>query len=537
VLTSGGNLEGYDPMMRRLANISGITFAAFLAWKVSLLGFASQPIPFNDSFFYDGPVVNYLLHGRYCNPSLSLALPISGDEVFCAYPPFYQVVLLGWMQVWGTSVLVAMWLHVVLLAIYGLTVLAVLRRLQTPAPQVNLAGLFLFSIAFHDRPDTLAHVVGVLAVCAWVYHRVWGAATLLLLTFCTSLQIGGVYSLWIGSLLLLETRLGQVKFPWATVVAFTLAFGGLVALVKFGFPRLWVGFFEHVQITPSVTGWRIPQLDELLRALRTAPGLLLVSGGLVWQAWRGGLLPALDRSRSLVVALTGAVAGCALLVVSLVYLTPNTITAANYLQPIVVASFLTVDCRRTGREPRGRFREVAAGSPARPHLAFGQLMLFLLAALLVSIRAVGVTVWAFAGVSDMSRAAAIKLVEREIATVPAGNAVAVSSPYLYDVARHTEVRWIHADWMGRSQGGTSDWTCDALVALKPRKLLLTQFDRYRRFELYINELRTRPEVLEMCIVDTACVRPPDSYPFLRRMVQHVSWAPVVVDLTWREATR
>ena len=35
---------------------------------------------------------------------------------------------------------------------------------------------------------------------------------------------------------------------------------GLIALVKFGYPRLWEGFREHVAITPSVTGLRVPEI-------------------------------------------------------------------------------------------------------------------------------------------------------------------------------------------------------------------------------------------------------------------------------------
>src|SRR5260370_8208976 len=81
--------------MKRFFARGGAVFALVFAWKVALLVFTAQPVPSNDSFFYDGPVVNYLLHGIYANPSLALALPISATEVFCAYPPFYQVPLLG----------------------------------------------------------------------------------------------------------------------------------------------------------------------------------------------------------------------------------------------------------------------------------------------------------------------------------------------------------------------------------------------------------------------------------------------------------
>ena len=157
--------------MPRLVERPGLVFALVFAWKVALLIFTAQPVPANDSFFYDGPVVNFLLHGTYANPSLGLVLPISGHEVFSAYPPLYQLVLCGWMSVFGTSALSAMWLHVLLFGLYELIVLAIFRRLQTPATCVNLAGLFLLAVTFHDRPDSLAHVFGLAAVYACVRSR------------------------------------------------------------------------------------------------------------------------------------------------------------------------------------------------------------------------------------------------------------------------------------------------------------------------------------------------------------------------------
>src|SRR5258706_15102524 len=104
--------------MKRLFARGGAVFALVFAWKAALLVFTAQPVPSNDAFFYDGPVVNFLLHGKYANPSLALALPISGLEVFCAYPPLYQVVLLAWMSLFGTSVMAAMVLHLVLFGVY-----------------------------------------------------------------------------------------------------------------------------------------------------------------------------------------------------------------------------------------------------------------------------------------------------------------------------------------------------------------------------------------------------------------------------------
>src|ERR1044071_5904433 len=78
-------------------------FALVFGWKILLFVTTLQPVPANDSYFYDGAVVNLLNGGGYFNPSLALALPISGTEVFCAYPPAYQAVLWAWMSVFGAS--------------------------------------------------------------------------------------------------------------------------------------------------------------------------------------------------------------------------------------------------------------------------------------------------------------------------------------------------------------------------------------------------------------------------------------------------
>ena len=123
-----------------------------------MLVFSAQPVPSNDAFFYDGPVVNLLLHGKYANPALAEALPISGTEVFCAYPPLYQLLLLGWMGLFGTSALSAMVLHLVLFGICALLLLAIFRRLKIPELAGSSAGAFLLVITFHDRPDSLANV-------------------------------------------------------------------------------------------------------------------------------------------------------------------------------------------------------------------------------------------------------------------------------------------------------------------------------------------------------------------------------------------
>ena len=157
---------GLSSMVKKLARTAGWVFALVFIWRLALLLFASLPVPSNDSFFYDGPVVNLLLHGKYANPSLALALPISGREVFCAYPPLYQAALLGWMSLCGASVISAMAFHLALFGLYLIILFAISRRLGLPAWALQLGGLFLLVITFDDRPDSLAHLFGIAAV----YH-------------------------------------------------------------------------------------------------------------------------------------------------------------------------------------------------------------------------------------------------------------------------------------------------------------------------------------------------------------------------------
>src|ERR1043166_5243282 len=124
--------------MNRLLERPSLIFTLVFVWKAALMLLSAQPIPSNDSIFYDGPVVHLLNQGGYFNPSISLARPISGSEVFSAYPPLYQLVLLVWMSVFGTSAASAMSLHLALFGCYALTVLAIFRQLSVPAACATL---------------------------------------------------------------------------------------------------------------------------------------------------------------------------------------------------------------------------------------------------------------------------------------------------------------------------------------------------------------------------------------------------------------
>ena len=386
----------------------------------------------------------------------------------------------------------------------------------------------------------------------------------------TGLQIGMVYFIlvWIG--MLVATVVLREKFPVGPMVALLVIPLSLVGLVVFGFPRLWAGFMEHATQTPSLTGWRLPRIDELLKAGRTVPGILTAAVLLAWLTVvrgrpktrppppRGPLEPAVAgfmgsdtgskssgrvglRSRAsphdgvagsaasmlpamrdetlwlVTTACTGASA--VIILASMVLLTPNSVFFAAHLQPLAVAGCLAI---------AGASLDVAKW---RPRLAW----IFAAMAALGSIRAVGLTTWGLACAHDCGYSATIQRLRSELAGCAPGKAVVLSSGYLYEAARDNRINWIHSDWMEKAERGQPPKDWEGLLSLKPAKLILTQFDYYRRFEPLLVRLKARPDIASVRIVNAARRPPPDASRTLRRVVQHISWAPVVVTFAWDSA--
>ena len=634
-------------VLKTLWNRAETVFALVLVWKAALLLWTGQPIPANDSFFYDGAVVNLLLHGRYCNPALANALPISGHEVFSAYPPLYQLALLGWMKGFGTSALAAMWLHGVLFAIYALLVLATLRAVRAPVAAAHWAGLFLLGITFHDRPDSLAHVLGLAAVyaCArmsgsgaatgapWLATGwLWVAVVGVILCLATSLQIGGVYGLLVGLALVLQagraaraqqaapegggpadheaarpggdatlpparttdgirarlegTPVAQtgslpqrglpirngtnqpaagrlpvgdtagcqpalpargvlrsvaadlgsgLRTAWPALVVMTLVPALLVLGVKCLEPHLWAGFQEHARQTPSWTSWRWPTGAEVLKIVRSVPGVLVVMG-----AWLPLALAAKRRNcrgpeasngtaagqgaagkvagtRCPAVLVAAVVAAAFVLLAALFFLTANLVLIAAYLQPLIVGLFLA----------SWNGASASRATPVALRTALG------LAVLLAATRAIGMTTVGVLCARDVGRAEALAAVERALAASPTNAPVALSAAYLYDAwpqARRLTLR--HADWLGPATKERPMPELDALLAVKPVRLILTQFDYYRRHAPVLDRLQAVASGVTVRVENLAQVRPPDASPRWQRVVQHVAWAPVIVTLDW-----
>ena len=510
-----------------------LVFALAVAWKIGLFLVSAQPVPSNDAFFYDGAVVNQLLHGGYVNPSLALALPISATHVYSAYPPLYQGVLWVWMSVWGTSALSAMALHLGLFTAYAFVVYRIVRQLRTPVWYIHLAAAFLLVITFHDRPDSLAHVLGILAVYFWIRsRRVFSEtgtvpqvnlhlglmALFAVLTLCTSLQIGAVYLflLWVG--MVFTSLAGREPFPTAAMAATLIVPAVMAAAVRFGFPNWWAGFMEHARQTPSWTGLQFPAMAAVLKVVRTVPAVCLMMVMLPW-AWlkQRNNVPHSKYARHEFALLPVLLAALGVVVACLLVFTANAVAIAAYLQPMIVASYLAFCGSLFGGQRWMRF----------------QVVLLCLGVALGSIRAVGMSTWGIACARDVSYHAAVDRVDHELSGLTAGAKAVVSSAFLYQAETHRDLTLIHSDWLHPAKANPEITDVQGLVALKPAKLILTQFDYYRRYQAVLEQLQDEPGLQKMTRVDTAKFPVPDSYPKFQRVLQQISWAPVVVDLEWR----
>ena len=510
-------------MLRRLWEKPGLVFVLVFAFKLALLIFTSQPVPANDAFFYDGPVVNYILHGKYANPSLALTFPVSGQEVFSAYPPLYQALVMGWMSFVGTSALSAMWLHLLLFGGYMLVLFALLRRLAVPVWALHIAAAFLLTIPSHDRPDSLVHLLGILGIYAWLcgsnskqLYWAWIAAGAGLLGFFTGPILGALYLSVLGCLMI-GTAWFFKDFRFALPITATLLVPVIIVYaVAQGRPDLWAGFKEHARQTPSLSSLHAPQMMELIKIVRTTPGILAVAA--LTAVYSAQLRKPGVRFESNII-LAGSVtllASLGVILACLLVLTANFVHVTAYFQPIVVGCFLTIF--------------VPAFQSGRRKLVQG---LFWSLALFAGIRSVGQATWGVVCAADVNHSKALSIVQRETDSISDGKVVVYSSAFLYEAARHTNVDWIHSDWLGPMKRGEAFSFPDAVIKLKPTKLILTQFDYYRRYDKVVAELKTKPELVEVSVSDAAKVRPPDSYPSLQRVTQHVSWAPIVISLAWK----
>lgn len=220
-------------------------------WKLILIGGWNLPVPANDAYFFDGAVIHWLLHGGYYNPSIALMFPTSGSEVFSAYPPGYQLLLAGWMSLFGPTVQASLWLHGTLFTVYGLLILFVLVREGVPPAAANWAGAFLLVLTFHDRPDSFSHVLGLAGLIVWTRPtggRVarWGGAALIAATLLTSIHIGAMYAAMTWGWVALRAPVR--RWPWLAMLAMAGLPAGFVGVLAWVWPVTLTGFMENVLV-------------------------------------------------------------------------------------------------------------------------------------------------------------------------------------------------------------------------------------------------------------------------------------------------
>ena len=495
-----------------------------LLWRVALLVFTAQPVPANDAFFFDGAVVNWLRHGHYFNPSLSVVFPISGHQLYAAYPPLYQLALVAWMKLFGTSVISAMALHVGLFLVSSLVAVVIVKRIFPAAVNYTPAILMLFAITFDDRPEGLAHIFGLLSLLLvgrilaegprrWLLA---GITLSLLAMLFTSVIVGAVY-FGTGFLAVVFAWWRQRKTILFTpfVVAAVLFMAIVFAITKIE-PLWWAGFQENARQTPVLAvGFRVPDRLEIIKLIRTAPVFLLAVAALPFLfARRKEIFSAGEPWLALFVGVFTM--GWVLLVAAMTLLAPNYGGYVLFMQILLAAGLLAL---------------TANFFPERRRL----LNLALVGCVaLAGVRAVGMTTWGAACAWNNSYARTREILKAEFAPFSETNsAVVVSSALLYTALEAGVKNPVHSDWFFNRASWTNNADLNGLIALQPRKLVLVQFDYYRAFEPLLQELRARQGLVEINVRDQAAVRTPDSIPSLQRVVQHISWAPVIVDLAWK----
>ncbi|HTL18883.1 MAG TPA: hypothetical protein VL793_16720 [Patescibacteria group bacterium] len=517
--------------MKRTTRAAWVALGLMLLWRLAMLLLVAQPMPANDAFFFDGAVINWLRHGHYCNPSLSAAYTISAHQVFAAYPPFYQLPLLGWMWGFGTSALSEMWLHFALFCAYAVLAVALVRRFFPEQVSYALAALFLFGITWCERPDDLAHIFGMAAL--WLIARQLGAknpgwasklgiALLLFAALYTS-PVGGAYYFGIGAL--------AQGFAWwlarrrISIVAYALAavfFAGATFAIAKTHPLWWQGFQENARRLSIGSGGHalhFPEVNDLIKLARQAPVFLLFLAvcPLLWKQ-RDRLRANASEGHLAWIALTLGIAamGTGLFAVVAFLLAPNYVIYVLPSQVVLAAGLLAIG-EQLEFMPRRWLRGVLTAS-----------------VLFVSIRAVGLTTWGAACARDISYRRSCEIVRQELQPVAnTQTPVILSSAFLYAAAELGVTNALHADWVHDHRRMGPDPDLDALQKLRSPKLILTQFDFYRNYPRTIERLCQHPELVLVRVRDTTRTRTPDSIPRFQRVLQHVSWAPVIVELDWR----
>ena len=452
--------------------------------------------------------------------------PISGKEIYATYPPLYQAGLFIWMKMFGTSVVSAMGFHLALFSVSGLLVLLIVRRFFPAATGYALAAGLFFGLTFDDRPESLAYVFGLTAL--WMVARqiseprfhpgsAIGLFLSLLLCLYTSVIVGA-YFFGVG-VLACVAAFGWRRNPYgfAPFVAAALVFMVVTWSIAKLEPLWWAGFMESArEQSVMTTGFHAPQANDLLKVARTLPIFPLSVAAWPWiLARRKEILSQASAWLALLIGIF--VMGWVLVALSLTWLPANYTYYAFFTQIILACGLLAL--ARKFFPERERWLRAT----------------ILACVLLVSVRAIGMSTWGAVCAWNNSYQNTQAVLREELAPfVTKDRPVLLSSPYLYCAAGLGVKNPIHSDWFFDHANWTNNLPLEALTRLQPTRLVLTQFDFYRDFGGIMDQLRQHPELVDVQVRNLARVRAPDSIPSLRRVVQHISWAPVIVDLTWKK---
>ncbi len=502
-----------------------------MLWRVLLLIFTAQPIPSNDAFIFDGGMINWLQHGHYVNPCIEVGYPISSGKVFSIYPPGYQIALLIWLPVFGVSVLSVMAMHLAMFTTAALLVLLLVRKFFPGGTNYALIALLLFGITFNDRPEDLAHIFGLASL--WLVARqisqprnqVWNAAGItlaLLLALYTSVIVGAFYfgagfltcaAAWLFK----NGRAERPLRPKVTVfVPFIVAaicfFAGVVLVIE-THPLWWQGFLENGKKQSVMGGFHAPHSLEIIKLIRTTPVFLLALAALPFGFARRKQLIA----EPWLFLVAGVFAmGATLLFLTMTLIAPDYVNYTIYAQIILAAGLL------------------ALAPKLFPESKCWPRALFAACVVLVSVRAVGMTTWGAACAWKNNYWHTQEQLRTELKPFVDSDApVVLSSAFLYSAAEFGVQHPIHSDWYYDRALTAPGVNFDGIVKLRPPKLVLTQFDYYRGFIGLLDKLRQHPELVTVRVRDEALMPTPDANPKLQRVVQHISWAPVIVDLEWK----
>ena len=493
-----------------------------MIWRIALLALTVQPVPTNDSFSFDGPVINWLTHGHYYNPSLSVVFPISGTQVFSAYPPLYQLFLLFWMTIFGTTVISAMAFHVTLFAIAGFVTLKILENYFPANPNYGLVSLLFLAVTFDDRPEGLAHIFGLLALLGIsklvASDAKWAiAATSLafIFAFYTSIIVATLY-FGIGLIAVVIACLNRPKIIY--FLPFLIAafmFAAITLTIAKNEPLLWAGFLENARQTPlRVMGFHKPYLREILKLVRNAPVFFLAIL----------VLPSLYKQRKELINFNGQclalltgifLMGWILLGLAMILFTPNYVIYILFIQILLAGGILSLADKILPCQKGLMTIGVAA------------------CVVLVSVRSVGMSTWGVACAWKNSYWKTHECLMKEFAPFAETNStIVVSSALLYVAAEANVRKPVQADWYFDRANWTNNADLNGFIRLRPRKLVLVQYDYYQDFVPLLKRLRDRQRGVLISVHDLSQVKTPDSIPFVCHVLQYISWAPVIVDLKW-----